>query len=1225
MTNGDVDIRTRFRLDLQPKVVEFYDIIDYAGLGDDINDFVGVILLSGPRGSIYNNTDFDNPDITPALSRKMINDLELPVDPQNGYLPYQGTYTVKYSIRDNATLNVYENTFIYGFSFTEPTMDLNVASGPFTAQLRSQDLTNYGSHIDTLTRVHTLHYPEGILPAPPADIVTGLASYTVDPAYNNLWEISVETTVDYFQASDGLEWRWYGEISEDYCAYGGCLSEIYVGLDQMFDDYLIYTNTNPTVAARLRERLIKCNTSLDLLNIAWRDDDYVAADEHLMVVAEQLQLSGIVTCAQGGTSTEIVPCGPWGGGGVTPPAYTFSSGLTEVAGNVTLGGTLTQHAIIEAGAYTHRVVATDGGNSAVVQISALDGVFMQGSNVEFRNSIDLLPGAFNFDFIDVATPANNKRYKLGVNGLVENEDYSADYDARTLVPRAYVDANNGWGSDVVISDGTLGGDGTAGDPLSNLFPFPGFDTLNADYGYVEPTHAFSEITATPTTLAGYGITDAVTAFLGLSDTPSDYTGHAGKYVKVNATPDGLEFATSAGFVPETGGTFTGQVVINTDNDYPLILRQVNAGETPGTPDGSVNRLQFQDNDGDVQGYVGMDATGDLSLRTYVSGQSILLSNDSHIAGDLSLDGTVDGVDIAAFKTDYDAHTHDFGDLDNIPTTLSGYGITDGMLNTDNSWSGEFLVKPAAIGADQLVIEDSADGFEKKFITVGSLPSAAQHFLALTDTPSSYSGAGGYVLMVNTGVSAVEFVDISSAYISTSNGTLDAMTEKGAPVDNDVLILEDSEDSYQQKKVLLRNLPAGTGDGSIVLDEDIIDATTTNIVVGNTTDHRGIVIMYTLTRGSTYQTGEITLLNDGGTMDLQRDYIGDPMGETIASDIDGANIRLNVTLTSTGTNAYLEYIVIYPDGTNAWKGPGAVQYSTTLTDDATTNIVVGDTADNRAIKVIYSMERDGLYQSGELSILNKGGTLEKERNAFGDNCGETIAVDISGTDIRINATLSATGDDADFEYIVIYPDYVTVISSNVWERSGSNIRPVNAGDDILLSSGEQLKFGGTGTAVYEGGGNTLTFDLAGSTAVVMNPAALIAYGDLLPDTGNANDVGGDGLAWKDIFYAGVLHEPTVDYATIATHTPAAGTRFINFNVSTTSGTAYIDLDNLEYDGEDSFLFISYDITATAGTVTLTVRDTADATVVTVNTTGSVTGGWILMWDDQVDAWRSVAMA
>lgn len=41
------------------------------------------------------------------------------------------------------------------------------------------------------------------------------------------------------------------------------------------------------------------------------------------------------------------------------------------------------------------------------------------------------------------------------------------------------------------------------------------------------------------------VTDIVTTFIGLTDTPASYSGQAGKILKVNATPDALEFLSFA--------------------------------------------------------------------------------------------------------------------------------------------------------------------------------------------------------------------------------------------------------------------------------------------------------------------------------------------------------------------------------------------------------------------------------------------------------------------------------------------------------------------------------------------------------------------------------------------------------------------------------------------------------------------------------------------------------
>tara|TARA_B100000214_G_scaffold184928_1_gene133363 strand:+ start:3491 stop:4078 length:588 start_codon:yes stop_codon:yes gene_type:complete len=50
------------------------------------------------------------------------------------------------------------------------------------------------------------------------------------------------------------------------------------------------------------------------------------------------------------------------------------------------------------------------------------------------------------------------------------------------------------------------------------------------------------------------IQSGTTTFTGLTDTPSSYTGQGGNFVKVNSTPDGLEFGTGGGANVTTSDT-----------------------------------------------------------------------------------------------------------------------------------------------------------------------------------------------------------------------------------------------------------------------------------------------------------------------------------------------------------------------------------------------------------------------------------------------------------------------------------------------------------------------------------------------------------------------------------------------------------------------------------------------------------------------------------------------
>ncbi|HLP86271.1 MAG TPA: hypothetical protein VK153_00110 [Candidatus Paceibacterota bacterium] len=91
-----------------------------------------------------------------------------------------------------------------------------------------------------------------------------------------------------------------------------------------------------------------------------------------------------------------------------------------------------------------------------------------------------------------------------------------------------------------------------------------------------------------------------------------------------------------------------------------------------------------------------------------------------------------------------------------------------------------------------------------------------------------------------------------------------------------------------------------------LSSTLADNTTTQVIVGNKLQNRSIVIDYTILRGSTYETAQLRILNDGTNLTLQE---GTPLGDagvTFAVNFNTNEIRLACTLTSTGTVATLKY-------------------------------------------------------------------------------------------------------------------------------------------------------------------------------------------------------------------------------------------------------------------------------------------------------------------------------
>ncbi|HLP86960.1 MAG TPA: hypothetical protein VK153_03780 [Candidatus Paceibacterota bacterium] len=91
-----------------------------------------------------------------------------------------------------------------------------------------------------------------------------------------------------------------------------------------------------------------------------------------------------------------------------------------------------------------------------------------------------------------------------------------------------------------------------------------------------------------------------------------------------------------------------------------------------------------------------------------------------------------------------------------------------------------------------------------------------------------------------------------------------------------------------------------------LSATLADNTTTNVIIGNKLQNQSIVIDYTIKRGTTYETAQLRILNDGTNLTLQE---GTPLGDvgvTFAVNFNTNEIRLACTLTSTGTAATLKY-------------------------------------------------------------------------------------------------------------------------------------------------------------------------------------------------------------------------------------------------------------------------------------------------------------------------------
>ena len=182
------------------------------------------------------------------------------------------------------------------------------------------------------------------------------------------------------------------------------------------------------------------------------------------------------------------------------------------------------------------------------------------------------------------------------------------------------------------------------------------------YGWTAPNYfggAFSDLTSTPTTLAGYGITDAV-ALTGLSVTVA------------SAGSANLSYNNLTGAFTYTPPDLSSYLTSYTETD-PVV--------------GAISGIVKADGAGNISAAVaGTDYLASVAF-------SDLTSTPTTIAGYGITDAVEDFADLGVTPTTIsgygitDAFDGAFGSLTGTPTTISGYGITDAFDGAFSSLSG----------------------------------------------------------------------------------------------------------------------------------------------------------------------------------------------------------------------------------------------------------------------------------------------------------------------------------------------------------------------------------------------------------------------------------------------------------------------------------------------------------------------------------------------------------
>jgi hypothetical protein len=418
-------------------------------------------------------------------------------------------------------------------------------------------------------------------------------------------------------------------------------------------------------------------------------------------------------------------------------------------------------------------------------------------------------------------------------------------------------------------------------------------------------------------------------FIDLGDVPASYAGQAGKFVKVNATADGLEFGTltiAAGDLPSgiDAAKIANGTVSNTEFQYldgvtsPIQTQfsnrvpysgasgDVNLGEfgmqignlefdntptnTPGT-DGSV----FWDSgDGTLQLQMKGGATQKIGMNSFAR-----IYNDSGVQlvkGDVVYISGAQGNRIAAKKA---------------------------QANTESTAKNTFaiVVETIAIGAEGTVItEGPLYQLNTLGLTAGATlylsPSTAGGYTEIQPQAPDHLVIIGFVERVHASVGSI-YVKIANGYELEELHDVDLTESKTTPVDADSLLLQDSADISIWKRLTWANLKAtaksyfDTIYANIVHTHVIADVSNLQTSLDGKVDENAAITGATKTKITYDAKGLVTAGADATTADIadstNRRYVTDAQ-QTVIANTSGTNtgdqtITLTGDVTGTGTGSF----------------------------------------------------------------------------------------------------------------------------------------------------------------------------------------------------------------------------------------------------------------------------------------------------------------------------------
>ena len=292
MENSDLDLTTKFYLDVDAKYMRLTDITDYAGEGESTAYVYVNFAITTPSGLTYNNTNYDSSADIVGSTGTMYKDFILPLD---GVYVKQGSYSIVMTVQIIDGVNIieeYTQTFAYTYSFTEPVLAVTFDIDGYNSTFSVADSTTYittGYSALTASRTIVTTPPDVINMAVDTDVsantTTTLDNEYIANIYSGVYS-TVLTVVLTYTMNDDLVIYFADSLTDTDTAYNIAMDTLRVAVYSYLTTYYTELENSGFDASEIENNVVKMATSLGLYTISLNYQDLEDAYDSALRIYE---------------------------------------------------------------------------------------------------------------------------------------------------------------------------------------------------------------------------------------------------------------------------------------------------------------------------------------------------------------------------------------------------------------------------------------------------------------------------------------------------------------------------------------------------------------------------------------------------------------------------------------------------------------------------------------------------------------------------------------------------------------------------------------------------------------------------------------------------------------------------------------------------------------------------------------------------------------------------